>query len=638
LYLPKFFLFNKHFFSSFIFGGYREDVFSFKNYYFKDVMRLNSNSNIANSIIPIIELWNTELNYIVVVRILRSFNLTNKYYLKGIFFKFIKDLILWNQVNKMLTMNKIGISGNLIYNSINNLCNSNLSAFLLNLYLIEFDIYFEKIIFKYNFSKNFNYNIKKYSDKFFTYIKFLKRFTPLKSGKILVEFSQFKVLFSSKYNRFYNNFMNNYKVTCNSSLYIFYSRYLDFIIMGFISSQTFVFFLLKKLQNFLRFKINFSVKQLGVFNSKHKDVTYLFYKIDIMNCSFKLKSNNLLNNKFYFSKIFFRILNYQRKFSDILIKRFRLEFKSNLKYIFDNKKNFSHLAKNISILLFQLESVASIQVHTLVDRSLIRNFLSNNILSEVRLSSNRVYSKYLFNLYALKSRVMFKDTLETITPYFLYGSFPNDFFLQNSLLELKKNVLLKNTIYSNNYFFFLTKRYFFSHLYIFDINVYTKNTRVFEKELVNYNTFLKKFYVNKSFVLLIPFNLLIKKLRLLGFIHSFKNYPTSNLSLIFFSDSFIIRSASYIVYCLLSWFRLCDDFFKLKFFIRLIQESCLLTLCRKHNKSRVWVYNLYTFDLIIFKKLYYDKVFFPSVKFTKKLQARRSFLQDKYKLDESFLF
>lgn len=112
----------------------------------------------------------------------------------------------------------------------------------------------------------------------------------------------------------------------------------------------------------------------------------------------------------------------------------------------------------------------------------------------------------------------------------------------------------------------------------------------------------------------------------------------SNLSLIFFSDNFVIKSSSYIVYSLLCWFSFCNDFFKLKFFVELIRESCLLTLCRKHNKTRSWIYNSYTYELIIFKNLYYGKVFFPDAKFVSKLYNKKYFLLENFELDESFLF
>jgi hypothetical protein len=546
---------------------------------------------------------------------------------------------MWNQLSKMLIANKIGISTNSIYNSRENLCINTLSCFLLNLYLIEFDIYLEKLMFRYNFNKNFDQNSHLYDDKLFSHVKILNRFAPLKFVKNLFIFNKLKSFVSLKYTRFFDFSINNFRNTYNTNVYGSYVRYLDFLVLGFTSSKIFVSCVLKKLQNFLQLKSNFNIKQLSIFNSRQKNIIYFFYNINLHERSIKLNSSNLRTNELYFAKVFFRIIINQKRILNILFKRFKLEFGSNLKYMFDNKLKVFNSIKNFSILAFQLEAVGSIKINKLVEGSVKKDFVSNNILSEIRLFNNKIYCKYLFNLYDFKTQRIFGYTLDNFVSYFLYGSFSNDFFLYNCLLEFKKSVLLKNNIYANNFFFFHNNKYLFNHFYAFDMNVYTRNFGLLPNKLLEHHTFLKKNSSNlsNSFFFRIPFNLLIKKLRLLGFIHSFNSNPVSNLSLIFFSDDFIIKSSSYIVYVLLCWFRFCDNFSELQFFVKLIRESCLLTLCRKHNKTRSWIYNLYTYDLLIFKNLYYCKFFFPNRKFIKKLKSKKYFLQENLPLDESFL-
>lgn len=596
-------------------------------------------SKLFNSVISIIKFWNTELNYIVVFTILRSFNLLNKFYLKNKFFKFVKNLFMWNQLSKMLMTNKIGISSNSIYNSMENFCISTISCFLLNLYLIEFDIYLEKLMFRYNFNKNFDQNSQLYDEKLFSHVKILNCFAPLKFVKNLLIFKKLKFFVSLKYTRFFDFFINNFHNTYNTNVYGSYVRYLDFLVLGFTSSKIFISFVLKKLQNFLQLKSNFNIKKLSIFNSRQKNIIYLFYNLNLHDRYNKLNSSNLRTNALYFAKVFFRIIINQKRILNTLFKRFKLEFGSNLKYMFDNKLKFFDSVKSFSILGFQLEAIGSTKIHKLVEVGVRKNFVSNNILSEIRLFDNKIYGKYLFNLYDFKTQRIFDYTLDSFISCFLYGSFSNDFFLYNCLLEFKKSVLLKNNIYANNFFFFHNNKYLFSHFYAFDMTVYTRNFGLLPNKLLEYHTFLEKNSSNlsKSFFFLIPFNLLIEKLRLLGFVHSFNSNPVSNLSLIFFSDDFIIKSSSYIVYVLLCWFRFCDNFSELQFFIKLIRESCLLTLCRKHNKTRSWIYNLYTYDLLIFKNLYYCKFFFPNIKFIKELKNKKYFLQENLPLDEFLL-
>lgn len=109
-----------------------------------------------------------------------------------------------------------------------------------------------------------------------------------------------------------------------------------------------------------------------------------------------------------------------------------------------------------------------------------------------------------------------------------------------------------------------------------------------------------------------PFIFLFKKFRLLGFIHPFKNNPTGNFKYLIFEDSFIIKEFSYLIICFLTWYRCSDNFSKVKSFAEYIRESCLLTLCRKHNKSKAWVYSVYTSDFILYRNISIKQSVFPS--------------------------
>lgn len=601
-------------------------------------------SHPLSSLTSIIMLWNTSLYHTLVFKILRSFNFSNKCYLKNILFKFLKDPFILKQFDKMLNTCIIGISGSLIYNTVSNFWNSNLSSFLLNLYLMEFDFYLEKFVFKYNFFKNFEFNPRLFNDNFFYYLNILSIFMPVKSNQKLFKFCKLKLLVFAKHYQFSDYFLNsclkNFSIIPNYEVYISCFRYLDSFILGCKTSIIFVSFLIKKLQNFLQVRIKFNIKELTIFNLEENNTLFLCYKIILLKNSVNSRFNNIYNDKLYFSKSFFRILKSQKLFSDILLKRFRLEFGSNIKYIFDKHLKTLHYVQNFCHLIFQLEAVSASKINKLIDQNIVKEFISNNVLNNSRRSSNNLYCKYLFSICITTYFLMLRNISEKILPKLLFGSLSNDFFLYNYFLELKKNITLQKHITTLNLFYFKSNKYILNLFYFNKINICTKNSTIVRSNIFNYSIFFKNYYLNikKSFFFHVPFNFLTKKLRLLGFLHSFKNRSVGNLSLVYFSDYFIIKISSYIVYAILSWFSLCKDFNRLRFFVELIRESCLLTLCRKHNKTRSWIYNIYTFDLILFKNLYLTNFFFPTKKFVRNFSDKKYFLQNNLALEEGLFF
>jgi Type II intron maturase len=86
---------------------------------------------------------------------------------------------------------------------------------------------------------------------------------------------------------------------------------------------------------------------------------------------------------------------------------------------------------------------------------------------------------------------------------------------------------------------------------------------------------------------------------------------------------------------MLYWYRFCENLVDLKYVIEILRESCFLTLCRKHNKSKSWVYSTYTSDLIILQSLFDTKSFFPTRRFLFKLNDKRYFFSN-FRVDEKF--
>lgn len=112
--------------------------------------------------------------------------------------------------------------------------------------------------------------------------------------------------------------------------------------------------------------------------------------------------------------------------------------------------------------------------------------------------------------------------------------------------------------------------------------------------------------------LLVPLFYLYSKFRYLGFFHFSKFRPIGNSKFLFLSDYSIIREFSSLSYKLLIWYRFSYNFSKLKLLVEYLRQSCILTLCRKHNKSKRWANRVYSFNLFLYRNLFTFDSFFPS--------------------------
>lgn len=93
----------------------------------------------------------------------------------------------------------------------------------------------------------------------------------------------------------------------------------------------------------------------------------------------------------------------------------------------------------------------------------------------------------------------------------------------------------------------------------------------------------------------------------------------------------VFRRVYYIIYKSI----LIDNFAKVKVLINLLRESCFLTLCRKHNKSKSWAYSVYTPNLILSRSLFSTKSFFPSRKNVIKMK-KKFVINSYFPFDEEF--
>lgn len=146
-----------------------------------------------------IKSWNRDIDFFINLRVLRSFNLVNKNKLKNIFKKYTKHEFLWKEIEKMFNSGFINISNDLIYESRYYLRDSPLSSFLLNLYMSEFDDFFQSLVSKYSLRRNFYIHKNDFNRMISFYKDALKRFSPIKLEDNIYYLGTIQKLVSRKY-------------------------------------------------------------------------------------------------------------------------------------------------------------------------------------------------------------------------------------------------------------------------------------------------------------------------------------------------------------------------------------------------------------------------------------------------------
>lgn len=590
----------------------------------------------AHCTVSMVKSWSTSIRFFLELKILRSFNLVNKNRLRNIFKKYVKNEYLWLEIEKMINCGSISISSDAIYNSGEYLGYSLLSSFLLNLYMNEFDSFVQNFAYKFNLRKDFYSSKNEINKSLFLYQNVLRKFSPIKLESNLNYSVNMRNLISEKYDTLFNNFaINNFSPQIYKKT-IHYVRYLDSILFGLVSSRNFVFFLQKKVQSFLKSQLDFSVKSTNVFDSKENHIVFLGFNIKVCSYEKYYSSVRSFTSKKYFSKILFRLAKIQKRVSKVSLERFNSEFFINLQDISNKNRALNFFAKKKSLwyYIFQLEAVRSTRLNKLVMTDDKQFMVSSEISSFVRKYDINEYQKYSFNLYNSHMQIVLRDIIKDLPSSLGNSVLPVDLVLSKYLSEFKKKIILLYNEYS------FETRLFENKLFnekFYRLSVSSNIDYIYSESILSLkNSFFSNKKDLKIFVnFFTPSNLLVLKLKSLGFIHPYKNRPIGNARLLHLEDSLIIKSFGYIAYSILFWYKLSTNSSKLRSIVELLRESCFLTLCRKHNKTKNWAYNTYTTDLVIFQSLFETKSFFPTRKFMLNL-SKEKILCEKFFFNEKF--
>lgn len=587
--------------------------------------------------------WDPSINFFIKFNILKVFRSLNRNRLKNIFCKVIHDIFFWQEIEKMINSNFVNICSEKIYLAAYNNNFSFLSRFLLNVYLSELDYYVNSISSKLNNKFNiFLGTLNRQQKNDFNYIFF--SYIPLKMEKKLFYIHNLRKINLLLYNNIRQNYVNNLSDSKMRffSLKIFYLRFLNFGLLGIKSSLAFTRSLYTDLITFTKTNLHLEFVESGLYSSLDKSLFFLGFNLRKKLVSLKRNEKLSLLNKKYLNLLKLRIFKYKQNITKIFLKRFKLELSSYVRRRLESKniKLYSSTDAAFWTYLFQFESIRSSQINKFIGSFDTVPLVTNNIYSFIRskTSTSPNYNKYSLKIYTNKIRFLL-DEIFSKTPSFINSSiYSCDLSVVSSLKDFEKNILI--SIQKLNKDNIITLKPFNRKSGNVDSLFYTslQSKNLFKlSQLYSSSNFLKS---AENFVLLslIPTKYCFEKFRKLGFMHPVKNRAVGNPNYLSFEDSYIIKSFGYLSYSILTWFRCSNNFTKAKILVEFIRQSCFLTLCRKHNKNKSWVYSVYTPDLLLTRNLFGKKSFFPSRKLVFSFSVRyvshyNNFLDEKFFLE-----
>ena len=483
-----------------------------------------------------IKYWKSNIVWILNYNVCKVFDNINYNKLENIFKLHIDCPKLWNEIVKMLNVNKFNSC--LFFKK--RLKESNFFCFFFNIYMNEFD--------------NF---VKKLSNSFFNYKIF---------SKINQEYEYVEKVF------FFKNIINNVKKFESTKNFIYYVRYVDNFIIGIESCKKFAEEIRNKIDFFLKNNLYLIIKKNKLVNKNNGAIKFLGFFIYLSKFyrKVKVKWNKFISIAKYRKRVKARLAKADAK----LAKAAVYSIKKNMLRAFRKKleiKNKKFNTRDIPSITYNIADEL-IQKSNQENPALYRweNHYANLFKIEQSLALG-IYHKQILSLNIPK---------EVEQNYYIKLKLLKDKFIEDIEKiesDVKKSFKLK--VEKNN-------------LKQIDISKETisTSTKVFSEEFLNQKQ-LWKIVINA------PLHIILEKLILNRFYHSKKTKPIGNPLLSNFSDIEIIKHYSNLMNGILKRYWLADNFNRVKNIVEGLRKSCALTLSIKHKKTIRWVYNTYGVDI-----------------------------------------
>ncbi len=586
---------------------------------------VNSYPNI-HKVIFIIKSWDKNVKFFVVPKILIYFKKINKHILRNIFLSKIKDYQIWNEIEKMIDANVFSISNHYLYNNLVSL--NSLSLFLLNIYLSQLDLYIKSLYHLANFNKFLCLKPYFLNSFYQRNLCILKNFIPVKTYsyiRFFFDLKKIRLLKQTNLSHFYKK-ISSQLVFSVFFRRIYFVRYNENIALGIVGSKSFSKFIIRKLKSFIRSNLHFDFFEYDLQYSLLESLFFLGFKIQLFNLNFKknnINFNKKLNQK-YLLRINARIISWKKKLSSLIFNRFSYEFFGQVISILNYKKlNFSVLKdRKLWLYLFQVESIRCFQVNKLINSNDKINLISEESFKNLKFFNFTTYQNFSFNFYIKKIRILLKNVLNTFSYFISKSVIPIDQELLVFFSEYNKKLSFFNDTFYYTLFPYSSLKVKSFHQFL-EFRIYKNLPKTKNKFLIE-NIFFaltnKHLTINSYFLINCPISYMLLKFSGLGFIDLKKKRPIGNIKFLNYEDKEIIKYFGSFSYSLINWFHCSDNFSKVKFLVEVLRQSCFLTLCRKHNKRKTWVYSIYTPNLLINPNIFENRSFFPTKKLVITLQ------------------
>lgn len=254
-------------------SSFRKNSFKFKKTFRTNVLfRFSKLDNFfcnrsVHYIFRMIKNWNLNLSFFLNTKVLVSFEFLNKSRLKNLFFSFIRNKKIWNEILKMMNFRVISFSPRLFLYENGCYFFNLLSVLLFDIYFAELDTYVLNLSYQFNskrvFVSEFNFEKKLVAKK-----------------KIYLE-----CLFPLKFTERTKNFL--FLLNKKNSLILLkayekninYVRYMNFLLLGVVGSKVFALKVKRKLINFINGNLHFDLLGCNVFSVFESQNFFLGYQI-----------------------------------------------------------------------------------------------------------------------------------------------------------------------------------------------------------------------------------------------------------------------------------------------------------------------------------------------------------------------
>lgn len=348
----------------------------------------------------------------------------------------------------------------------------------------------------------------------------------------------------------------------------------------------------QKIKNFLSGNLGFEKCSFLLHFFYQKSILFFGYSI-----SWK-KSNSDKVRKFYFFKSL--LISKIRQMNRNTIKLDSFCCSPNALFKFVNFKLYNYFCSfsktRLLNLFFSVESLSCLSQNY--------NFKSFLESTEFPLISNLNYN---FGFLLLKLKILLRSYLLSSDIFFFKGFH----FLKSLVFESdKKYFMLYRSLYGiSNIKQFKLRNYFLGISYKFSnlLFVETSNFALLIQVFLKLDCKLK----NVDLAVFLPFSLLLYAFRFCGFFHLWKYRSIGNINFIDFEDYIIINLFKFYGVFLYYWYSICNNKKSLRFFFKLLQQSCLLTLARKHKKNKTWTYDVFFSELFFYdERVFKDLIFY----------------------------